>query len=71
MGWIKKRTALRQDHSTRRLLIILLLVTLGLGALFITAYVFARLDAHHFDDQEQPVPEQSGVELSLKHRPAT
>lgn len=71
MDWIKKRTSLKQDHSTRRLLLTLLLVTLGLGALFVIAFAFARLDRNNFDNQEQPVPENSGVELSVQERPAS
>lgn len=71
MDWIKKRTALRQDHRVKRLLIVLVIVTLGLFALFCTAYVFARLDMRHYDDQERqrtPPPtqtpgDQSGTEL--------
>jgi hypothetical protein len=49
-----------QDHSNRRLVIILALTGVGLVALFGLAYIVARLDVENFDKQETPpTPEQS------------
>ena len=43
----------RQDHSTRRLLIILGLTAAGLAAIFWLAFVVARVHAD-YDNQELP-----------------
>jgi hypothetical protein len=47
----RRRALKRQDHRTRTLVLVIGLTVLGMAAMFVFAYVVARLDMSNFDNQ--------------------